>query len=567
MERNVRHLELEAPRSGRPKERTARRARGLALTAAAAIALGGLARPAAGAAPDRSAGEPTKAPGVPATPLPPVRTFEISEFRVEGATVLSAVEVEGVVSPFLGPGRALEDVEKARAALEKAYSDRGFQTVTVAIPPQTVRDGVVTLRVTEGKVGRLRVLGARYFSPSDIKEQAPSMAEGTVPNFNGIVRDIAVLNQLPDRRVSPQLHAGAVPGTVDVDLNVQDSLPLHGSLELNNRYSPNTTPLRLNGAIRYDNLWQAAHTLGFAFQIAPQNLSDAEVYSLYYLARFWGVTWFTLTASGVVQNSDVSTLGGSAVTGRGRIFGVHGNFTLPSSSGFFQTISAGLDLKHFGEGLTLGGSTIDTPITYTPVTAQYTAVWQGDSSQTTVSGTAVFDLRGLSSGSSAFDAKRYGASGSFIYWRADFSRTDTFEPLQLAARASGQYSSVPLVSPEQFTAGGADSVRGYLEVQAAGDFGVTGSVEVRSPSLLALFGRSVPDDWRFYAFTDAGWLGLVDALAGQTSRFALWGAGGGTRARVLGHLAAMVEVGVPLTTVGTTQRYQPHVYFQVLGDF
>jgi hypothetical protein len=38
-------------------------------------------------------------------------------------------------------------------------------------------------------------------------------------------------------------------------LNVDDTLPLHGGVELNNRYSPNTTPLRLTASAQYNDLW------------------------------------------------------------------------------------------------------------------------------------------------------------------------------------------------------------------------------------------------------------------------------------------------------------------------
>src|SRR5262249_2784573 len=157
--------------------------------------------------------------------------------------------------PFLGPGRSIEDIEKARAALEKYYSDRGYQAVSVAIPPQRVREGVVTLKVNEAKVRRVRVNGAHYFLPSDIRRHAPSVKEGTVPNFNDVAHDLMVLNQLPDRQVTIVPRSGEVPGTIDVDVNVRDSLPLHGSIELNNRSAANTTELRLSGSIRYDNLW------------------------------------------------------------------------------------------------------------------------------------------------------------------------------------------------------------------------------------------------------------------------------------------------------------------------
>jgi hemolysin activation/secretion protein len=58
-----------------------------------------------------------------------------------------------------------------------------------------------------------------------------------VPNFNQVEREIVALNQWLDRRVTPTLRGGVEPGTVDVDLKVKDILPLHGSVELNNRYS------------------------------------------------------------------------------------------------------------------------------------------------------------------------------------------------------------------------------------------------------------------------------------------------------------------------------------------
>ena len=191
------------------------------------------------------------------------------------------MEVEEAVYPFLGPERSADDVDQARAALEKAYQTKGYQTVSVQIPPQQVTSGVVILQVIEGKVGRLRVRGARYFSPDQIKKAAPSLAEGTVPDFNRVSQDIVALNQLADRPVTPTLRAGIEPNTVDIDLNVKDTLPLHGNLEFNNRYSPNTTPLRLNGAVSYSNLWQLGHSAGFSFQVAPENLKDAEVFSAY----------------------------------------------------------------------------------------------------------------------------------------------------------------------------------------------------------------------------------------------------------------------------------------------
>lgn len=96
---------------------------------------------------------------------------------------------------------------------------------------------------------------------------------------------------------------------MDVELTVKDKFPLHGSVELNNRYSANTTPLRLDAAVSYGNLWQRGHTVGGAFQIAPQRISDALIYSGYYILPAPSIDWLSLMFSAIRQNSEVSTLG------------------------------------------------------------------------------------------------------------------------------------------------------------------------------------------------------------------------------------------------------------------
>ncbi len=275
---------------------------------------------------------------------------------MEGAKRLKSLEVEEAVYPFLGPGRTADDVEQACAALEKVYHDKGLQTVSVMVPQQDPQRGIIRLGVVEGKVGRLRVNGARYYLPSRIKSEVPSLAEGNVPDMTRAGSEIVAVNRLADRRVTPALRTGVEPGTVDIDLNVEDKLPLHGSLELNNRYSTNTTPLRINGALSYANLFQLGHTLGGNFQIAPENPADAKVFSAYYLARV-SDSW-SLMLQGTKQNSDVSTLGGGAVGGRGDIVGIRALRDLPSGAKFYQNLSLGVDYMSVSDAETTTGATV-----------------------------------------------------------------------------------------------------------------------------------------------------------------------------------------------------------------
>jgi hemolysin activation/secretion protein len=503
-------------------------------------------------------------PALAEDPAPRPRTLEINEYRLEGLQQLSQLEVEATLEPFLGPGRLYDDVEKARAALERLYSDRGYQAVTVAIPPQKVRAGVVTLKVTEGRVGRLRVRGARWFWLSEIRREAPSVAEGTVLNVNDLVSDLAVLNQIPDRRVTPALRAGVVPGTVDVDLNVVDELPLHGSLEWNNRASAGTSAERLNGALRFDNLWQRGHSLSFNFQTAPRRVSDARIFSASYLARFLDAPWLTASINGVIQNSDVSTLGDVAVKGRGRTIGTRIAFTLPGPVELFHMITAGLDVKRYGKDQ--ADDPYGLPISYAPASLQYLASWSSGSAQSQLGATATFNLRALSSGIEAFDAKRYGAGGAFLHLRLEGSRTQELVwGLQAYGRVQGFVASGPLLPSEQFTAGGAETVRGYFEGQVAGDKAAAGTLELRSPSAAPWFGAWM-GEWRLHLFADVARVALIDPLPEQFSAFLLWSAGGGTRLQ-LGPLHGALDVAIPMRADGTIRRRETRYLFRLSAEF
>jgi len=519
----------------------------------------------------------------------PAPVIYIAEYRVQGVHSLPKIEIEEAVYPFLGPARTEADVEQARKALEKLYRDKGLQAVDVEIPaqnPALVRRGIVILEVSEGVVGRLRVRGARYFLPSEVKRGAPSLAEGKVVDFNNITKDILGLNRFGDRRVTPALHQGVEPGTEDIDLNVQDTLPLHGSLELNNRYNANTTHWRVNGAVSYSNLWQLGQTLGASFQVAPERIKDASVYSGYYLLPVPSVEGLSFMLQGTEQDSDVASLGSADSIGRGQTIGAHALFTLPSGKNFFHSISAGFDYKHYeATDVTAryaGGEIPVSPVTYYPLSLSYTAGWTNEKRtpeepqiwSTDLDATVTLSIRGTSytapadRGPTAFNDIRYNADDDFITLRGDLSHTHELPAgLQVFGRIQGQIASGPLVPGEQFSAGGLDSVRGYLESAALGDDGFVSTIELRSPSFGALMHRASIDDLRCFMFFDQAVLKVRQALPEQTSSFQLAGYGGGAMFKLYRHFDGSLTLGVPLIGQGATKVHEPLFTFRVWGDF
>lgn len=492
----------------------------------------------------------------------------VAEYRVKGSTKLDANEIGKAVYPYLGPERTTADLEQARSALERAFHEKGYQTVSVDIPQQRGRGGVIYLRVNENKVGRLRVTGSRYFDIEKIRKQAPSLREGAVPDFNAVQRDILALNRHPDRRVIPSLRPGAEAGTVDIDLEVQDSFPFHGAVELNNRYSPNTTPLRLDLSARYTNLWQEGHVLGAGFQVAPQNVDDALIYTGFYMLPVPWVDNLSLMVQGTRQNSNVSTQGGAASAGNGEIVGLRLIYTLPMAEGFYHSAAFGWDYKHFGQDLTMaeGSHPISSPVTYYPFSLSYNAGWFGEGYQTELGGTLNWAFRGAWSDEEEFGERRYGADGGYVYFRGNASHARTLPGgFQVFGEVQGQVSGQPLVDSEQYAGGGLYTVRGYLEAVVLGDSGVATTLELRSPNLLSWMGEG--NEWRIYSFLDAGFWTINDPLPEQNDAFTLVGVGGGSRMKLYRHLNGSVDLGVPLITQEPSVANSLLVTFRVWADF
>jgi hemolysin activation/secretion protein len=458
--------------------------------------------------------------------------FDVFEYRVDGNSVLGNGDIEKAVYPYMGEQKTIEDVEKARSALEKTYQDAGYLTVSVSIPQQEVNTGVVHLQVTEGKVEHLQIVDSHYNTPSEIKSRTPQFAEGTVPHFPTAEKELGTLNRNQNRQVTPVLRPGRSPGTVEVDLQVKDKLPLHGNLELNDRYSPNTTELRLNAGLKYENLFQKDHSLGLNVQVSPEDLNEVKVFSGTYIIPRNNGDYFAAYA--VASDSNIAAVGDINVLGKGYIVGARYIKPLPLSEGFYHSLSFGVDYKIFKENLfLLGEDSINTPISYWATSLGYDTTLQSDLGQTQASFVLNMAPRFMGNTSSEFQRKRNGAEANYVYLRADAKQLYTFASgWALQGKAAFQLASQPLISTEQFTIGGVESVRGYLESSRLGDNGISGSVELRTPPLAKYLKEyrfvEYIKDFYAYTFADAGYVRIKNPL-GLDDDYELYSAGLGLK--------------------------------------
>lgn len=492
--------------------------------------------------------------------------FDIFEYVVNGNSVLTVTQIEKAVYPYLGENRSIEDVEKARSALEKTFHDEGYLTVFVNIPEQEVNGGVVKLDVLEGKVEKLSVLGSRYYSLGKIKQNVTEFEEGRVPHFPTVQKQIASVNTNQDRVVAPVLRPGKSPGMVEVDLKVDDKFPLHASLEFNDRYTPNTTKTRLSGNLRYDNLWQRDHSIGLGFQVTPEDQNEVKVFSGTYVIPYAGDYW---AMYGVVSNSDISAVGNVNVLGNGNIYGLRYIHPMPSPiKGFNHNLTLGVDYKDFKETTSLLGSdSFNTPITYLPFLIGYTGNLATAASTTKLDLNFIFSTKNLVNDEQEFIDKRFLARPNFSYLRGQLEHTHTL-PYQWQVYGSfgGQATGSSLISNEQYFLGGLDTVRGYLEASGLGDQGINTTLELRTPPLQKYLIDGF-NDVRLLAFYDYGYATVRNPLPAQIERFVLASYGVGLDIKAARGLYARLDFAQALRSVGTVDRNDTRLHFKVGFDW
>lgn len=503
--------------------------------------------------------------------------FDVWEFQIEGSDLIPAASIERAVYPHLGEDRTIDDVEAARAAVEAAFREAGYATVLVNIPEQDVENGVVRFEVLEGRVARLRVVGSRYFSLGRIREAVPALASGAAPNLPEVQQQLAALNkQSADRKVSPVLKPGRLPGTVDVDLKVEDKLPLHGSLELNDDFIRNTSRLRLNGSLRYDNLWQREHSVGFSFQLTPENPSEVKVFSGTYLFRpdLWDLL---VVLYGVKSASDVTSLGSSGggvgVIGNGIIAGTRVIKPLPTVERVFHNLTVGLDYKDFKDTVSpVGGTGFETPISYTKFNVGYGGFVLGEANTLRFNLDANVGVRGMGNTFKEFTNKRFQAKPGYLYLRGDGSWEGALPGsllpgAELLVAFAGQLSSGPIIGNEQFSIGGAGDVRGYFATQGLVDNGVTGRLELRSPSLIGDIESPWLNSLKLVTFVEAGQGAIIDPLPGQDEAFTLAATGLGLRLAALHGVESRVDWAIPLVENQEIRAFESRFHFSFGYEF
>jgi hemolysin activation/secretion protein len=136
-----------------------------------------------------------------------------------------------------------------------------------------------------------------------------------------------------------------------------------------------------------------------------------------------------------------------------------------------------------------------------------------------------------------------GTDGSFFSWQGQFQWVQQLSPrLLLLTRVDAQLTPDSLLSPERFSLGGVDTVRGYVQNQLVADNGILGSMELRIPL------TADPSLLQLTPFVDVGtaW----NERSPDPDRSTLVGVGLGLRLLLDNRLSLRLDYGIPVISIG-----------------
>jgi len=369
--------------------------------------------------------------------------------------------------------------------------------------------------VVAAPVERLRVVGATNVLPSRVRDAVPSLAAGNVPNFNELQQELGTLAlALPDAEVTPVLAAGTRPATLAAELKVQDSVPLHGSIELNDKQSLDTTRGRLEAALSYDDLFQRRHALALNWFVAPRDTRQANILTGTYALPLGG-EGDRLSLGFTAADTNTPTAVGGATVSRGETLRLRWRDQLAAPQGFSHGVSYGATVRNLRDrSLQADGSALGTtPLRYGTLQLGYDLVVQGDTAgrQSSLQADFILSPGGgnrrtvdcFGTQREQFACKRPDAEPRFQTLNVTLTHREPLGRWSLLARLQGQLADAPLAPSEQIVFGGQDSVRGYFEGEQAADTGLAVRLELGSPGWAVWRGGSVSG------------LAFVDAAAGR----------------------------------------------------
>jgi hemolysin activation/secretion protein len=512
----------------------------------------------------------------------------IKEIRVQGATLIDGQTIRDALYsaiPVAAPSEtggdsglavnrelSLSEMNRITNAITLKYRAHGYILAYAFIPQQEIKDGLLEIKVREGKVEDIAVTENRSYSAVFIERHLERIKEAPTLTDSALERSLLILNEYPSLSVKALLKAGKEPGTTDITAEVKDSRPMSGGISYDNFGDKTTSKNKLSASFNMGNLATSGDYLMLR-GVTGLDRKDAGRLNYgrleYLLPVNYNGARLGMNYSNAVYKAG-EEFASLKINGKSNVAGIY--ITEPVIKEIGRSLDArfGFDYKDLNDYI-LGEVMSKDRIRVFNLGATY-GFTDNLYGRNIISLTGYQGVRGLLGGSGNNDpgTSRLHSDGAFRKFTADVTRVQGLNGNNyLMLKANGQYSRDSLFSAEQFMSGGAWGVRGFKPASMSGDSGYLLSAEVYlSPPYpeTRIFNQRLGEVLKFVLFADNGGVYRNDVQPGEDKDDSLTSLGAGIRLSYVKRFSLKLDWAVPRTE-GKFHTGNSETYLQTTFSF
>ncbi len=161
----------------------------------------------------------------------------VRQIEVTGSTVFNAEDFDPIVKSFEGRELTIEELREVADEITQLYINRGYITSIARPVSQTIENGVIEIRITEGRLSNIEIEGTRRLNSSYIRSRIELGAD--VPlNVQKLEDQLRLLRINPlFNNVEASLRPGGEVGESILIVRVEEARRFYGGINIDN-YSP-----------------------------------------------------------------------------------------------------------------------------------------------------------------------------------------------------------------------------------------------------------------------------------------------------------------------------------------
>ena len=144
-------------------------------------------------------------------------SFTLQQVTWNPSEILPGEQIQAVTQAYIGKQITLKDLREMAEKITNLYRDKGYMTCGAVLPPQRIHDGVVEIRLIEGKTGNVTLTGNRFTRTGYIMNRL-GLKEGVVANTDKLNRDLRWFQGTNDVQLRVVMKPGAGEGTTDYEI-------------------------------------------------------------------------------------------------------------------------------------------------------------------------------------------------------------------------------------------------------------------------------------------------------------------------------------------------------------